>query len=266
MASSMILLVLGVVIWCCCCCGGGVGGSLVVNALPEHDDDESNNFSYNTNSALNWLHDMLPGSNVAHSRKKRYLGFPQGSNLEVKWSLNFPFDTFTFYNAKFQLSLPIKIPFPEAFLVGGGKKEHHKRSVDEEENVEKMSPAAEGPSTSLQAYYNDRRAARQERSSVYTYLETAFEKAGVDGRGCLLRAICDVGEAPFDQGLLGEMINTLLSASLAGRPDDPSEGTEYDRFIEAELHGKLNGKCEERYNKCKTSPFDLFPDFVHSVG
>ncbi|ROT85853.1 hypothetical protein C7M84_005198 [Penaeus vannamei] len=90
--------------------------------------------------------------------------------------------------------------------------------------------------------------------------------AGVDGRHCLLRVICDVAEAPFDQGLMGELLNTLLTASLAGRPDDGEHDRDYDHYIEAELHGKLNGKCEERYSKCKISPFDLIPNAIHTVA
>jgi hypothetical protein len=93
----------------------------------------------------------------------------------------------------------------------------------------------------------------------------AFDKAGVNGRQGLFRTICDVAEAPFEQGILGEMLNVMLTASLSGRPDHPEESAEYDNYIEAELHGKLNGKCEERYSKCKKSPFDLIPQVTQQI-
>ncbi|KAK4312102.1 hypothetical protein Pmani_016456 [Petrolisthes manimaculis] len=253
--SSTLYLLLGVVV---------VVGVCVVESLPQE-----RNFSYNTKTALTLLNDILPtttsNNNLTHSRKKRFLGLPRNSNFEVKWSLNFPFETFTFYKAKFQIALPITIPLAEGLLVGGagdGKQNKaNKRSVIDPINV----VLEEGSAPSIHAHYYNRKAARHERSSVYSYIEAAFEKAGEDGRSCLLRAICDVAEVQFDQGLLGEMINTVLTASLAGQPEDPTEGREYDRFLEAELHGKLNGKCEERYNKCKTSPFNLVPQIVHVI-
>ncbi|KAK3873218.1 hypothetical protein Pcinc_021744, partial [Petrolisthes cinctipes] len=187
-----------------------VVGVCVVESLPSKE----RNFSYNTKTALSLLNDILPptSNNLTHSRKKRFLGLPRNSNLEVKWSLNFPFETFTFYKAKFQIALPITIPFAEGLLIGGaagaGKQNKaNKRSVIDPINV----VLEEGSATSIHAHYYNRKAARHERSSVYSYIEAAFEKAGEDGRACLLRAICDVAEVQFDQGLLGEMINTVLT-------------------------------------------------------
>lgn len=237
--------------------------------------EDTRDFSFGTSPGLSWLQEMTSGSSKLLSRKKRFIGLPPGSNIEVKWSLNFPFDTFTFYKAKIQLALPIKIPFPEKLIVGGDDKKRRSEGdsnalwgEDSRQDLQ-YDHWYQQTDNQMDLHLRRRRAARQERSSVYSYLEAAFHKAGMDGQSCLLRAICDVGEAPFDQGLLGEMINTFLSASLAGRPDDPSEGNDYDRFIEAELHGKLNGRCEERYDKCKVSPFDvlpqLLPDVIHSV-
>lgn len=35
---------------------------------------------------------------------------------------------------------------------------------------------------------------------------------GVDGKACLLRAVCEVAESPLrDDGLLGEVLNILLT-------------------------------------------------------
>ncbi|XP_042235870.1 uncharacterized protein LOC121875385 [Homarus americanus] len=230
---------------------------------------EENGFSFNTNTGMSWLKELTSDGSHAHSRKKRAIGLPPGSNVEVKWSISFPFDTFTFYKAKLQFALPIKIPFPAALIVGG--KEGRRSDTLDYNNIEFVEEQQGAPQwyqpeeVSQQEWHSrTKRAARQERASVYTYLEALFDKAGEDGRSCLLRTICDVAEAPFDQGLLGEMLNTLLTASLAGRPVSGEE-KEYDSFVEAELHGKLNGKCQERYNKCKTSPFDLLPYAVHTV-
>nr|XP_053637653.1 uncharacterized protein LOC128692527 [Cherax quadricarinatus] len=237
---------------------------------------QDNEFSYNTQASLSWLQGLMSGSSKPHSRKRRVIAVPVGSNLEVKWSLNFPFDTFTFHKAKLQLALPIKVPFPNAFIAGGGLG-FGKRSIDAEY---KDLQFVDSPNditrpyahwyqvdhgNQLEWHSRSRRAARQERSALYNHLKAAFDKAGLDGRSCLLRTICDVAEAPFEQGLFGEMINIILTPSLAGRPETKEERKEYDHIIEAELHGKLNGGCEERYHQCQVSLFDLLPYAVHQV-
>lgn len=63
---------------------------------------------------------------------------------------------------------------------GGGKREQGsggkgtmKRSVVESVD---LVMDEDGSPTSLEKHYNNRKAARQERSAVYRYLETAFEK------------------------------------------------------------------------------------------
>ncbi|KAG7161219.1 hypothetical protein Hamer_G016273 [Homarus americanus] len=195
---------------------------------------EENGFSFNTNTGMSWLKELTSDGSHAHSRKKRAIGLPPGSNVEVKWSISFPFDTFTFYKAKLQFALPIKIPFPAALIVGG--KEGRRSDTLDYNNIEFVEEQQGAPQwyqpeeVSQQEWHSrTKRAARQERASVYTYLEALFDKA-----------------------------------SLAGRPVSGEE-KEYDSFVEAELHGKLNGKCQERYNKCKTSPFDLLPYAVHTV-
>lgn len=221
-------------------------------------------FSFATLPAMKWLNSLTAGDQEAHSRKKRSLLLPTGSSMEVKWSVNFPFDTFTSYKAKVQLALPIKIPFPEAIV-----KQPTGRSDDGGQeyytNELQAQPGYYADESQYTYHQRRRRQARSERHGIYQKLQGAFGKAGVNGRHCLLRTICDVAEAPFEQGILGEMLNVMLTASLAGRPDHPDETKEYDDYIEAELHGKLNGKCEERYSKCKKSPFDLIPQVTQHI-
>lgn len=232
----------------------------VIIAHTNAEDDGDRQTSFNTLPGMSWLREMALGSNQAHSRKKRSLLLPKGSNMEVKWSLNLPFDTFSEYKAKVQFALPIKIPFPAAIVAA--------KRFDDSANYE-YQEYQQQPYTidnnDAEYYSRKRRQARQERSSIYNTLEGALEKSGSHGRHCLLRAICDVGEAPFDQGILGEILNALLTASVAGRAEDPSEDGQYDHYIEAELHGKLNGKCEQRYSKCKMSPFELLPQVLHTL-
>jgi len=232
-------------------------------SMGDADVASPDGFSWSTLPAMKWLNSLTAGDAEAHSRKKRSLLLPTGSSMEVKWSVNFPFDTFTSYKAKVQLALPIKIPFPEAIV-----KPNNARS-DDGSDVYYTNELQAQPGYYDESQYTyhqrRRRQARSERTGIYQKLIGAFDKAGVNGRHCLFRTICDVAEAPFEQGILGEMLNVMLTASLAGRPDHPEEGAEYDDYIEAELHGKLNGKCEERYSKCKVSPFDLIPQVTQHI-
>lgn len=39
-----------------------------------------------------------------------------------------------------------------------------------------------------------------------------IHRFGVDGKACLLRAVCEVAESPLrDDGLLGEVLNIILT-------------------------------------------------------
>ncbi|XP_050702851.1 uncharacterized protein LOC126988565 isoform X2 [Eriocheir sinensis] len=102
-------------------------------------------------------------------------------------------------------------------------------------------------------------------------MEHAFLKGGLAGRSCVLRAICEVAEAPFAEGMLGEMVNSIFTASLAGKPtqqevedDLEVEGGSYLDYLEAEVEGQVRGRCGERYPKCVTSPFDILPQHMKS--
>ncbi|XP_069946232.1 uncharacterized protein [Cherax quadricarinatus] len=242
--------------------------------------EQDSEVSYSREAGLTWLRELAADNSKILSRNRRVIGIPLGSNIEVRWSLNLPFNTFTLYGGVLNIGIPVKFPMPEAFIVGGSFKKRSVGGPDEgpddfpNDNPDIIDALPErytywyqnDKGSQLERYSRSRRASRQERLFLYKYMETAFNKAGVDGRTCLLRAICEVADAPFDQGLLGKMINTFLAASTAGRPDTVEERKEYDLFIEAELHGKVTGRCEERYHQCHTSPFDLIPYMVHTLS
>ena len=41
-------------------------------------------------------------------------------------------------------------------------------------------------------------------------LACLFRRQGQDGKKCVLRAICEVAEAPMEDGVLGDVVNLLL--------------------------------------------------------
>ncbi|KAK7084657.1 hypothetical protein SK128_024303 [Halocaridina rubra] len=156
--------------------------------------------------------------------------------------------TFTDYTCKLHVANLIKIPYPQ-FMV-------RTRRYDTE--GDKYFPA--GRRTDPIKIQQLRRRAREERAKIYGYIQSIFERLGMNGRQCLLRAICEIAEAPLLHGVMGEVINALLTASIAGRPDEAEENMDYNNFIEAEIQGRLNGICELRYANCTTSLFEWLPE------
>ncbi|XP_068202954.1 uncharacterized protein [Palaemon carinicauda] len=215
--------------------------------------------SANTSKGMSWLQELASGtSSKAHSRKRRFIQLPKSSTMELKWSINFPFDTYSDYKAKWQLAYANRLPFPAPMVAVA-------RRLDE--NPEYMN--SEDVNQNSYDYNNDvtpsnwqQGTPQRERTVLYKTLEDAIERVGGHGSHCLLRAICDIAEIPFDQGIIGEMINTFLTASIASLPEDPKDSEEYETYMEAELHGKLKGNCEQRYNKCRVSLFDLIPKLL----
>ncbi|XP_050702849.1 uncharacterized protein LOC126988564 [Eriocheir sinensis] len=243
--------------------GGGGGGG-------RRREEDHGNYTHSP-VGLSWLQEIASTStsNQPHSRAKRFMGFPEGSFIEAKWSLNFPFDTFTFYKAKLQLGVPIEIPFVDTILVqgdeaditgGGGKRKRRRR------RRKVVSGGGENALAEMRL-----KEARMEKLEIYRHLENTVEMAGLPGRSCILRAICEVAEAPFDQGMLGEMVNTMLTPSKAGRPSMKEEEEEeeeeqlFHQYLEAEVLGRLEGRCGRAYEGCGSSPFDLMPNVMHLV-
>ncbi|XP_008553250.2 uncharacterized protein LOC103575299 [Microplitis demolitor] len=75
------------------------------------------------------------------------------------------------------------------------------------------------------------------RWDLYRILESALETLGSPGKVCLLRAVCEAAELPFDpsHGLLGELLHALLTPSSTSEYSDLYDDREY---LAAEHIGK----------------------------
>ncbi|XP_074110593.1 uncharacterized protein LOC141534881 isoform X2 [Cotesia typhae] len=101
------------------------------------------------------------------------------------------------------------------------------------------------------------------RWDLYRILESALGSFGSPGKVCLLRAVCEAAELPFDRshGLLGELLHTFLSPSSTSEYPDVYEDRQY---LAAENIGKnsLNklskGQCKSFFPECIYSPLDYF--------
>jgi len=182
-----------------------------------------------------------------HRRRRDLFRFPHNTAFELKWSLNFPVDVEPSYKTKIQVALPFgaKLRTLSADLV-------------------KAAPA-EAFDTLLPTKGRRRRAVEEEdRARLYNSIESALETAGLPGRPCLLRTICEVAEAPITYGLAGDLLNLALTPSLAGMLSTYSELAAY---LEAEEVGAggSDGGCHMHYVDCQMSLFDMIPTVKHRI-
>ncbi|XP_071536838.1 uncharacterized protein [Panulirus ornatus] len=91
----------------------------------------------------------------------------------------------------------------------------------------------------------------QDRVQAYNSLESIFTNFGIDGRQCLLKAICETAEKPTDDyGLVGELLSLVLSPNHSVR----AAREELRDYCAAETYGRDVGNCGLAYSSC---PFNL---------
>ncbi|KAK0177972.1 hypothetical protein PV328_001965 [Microctonus aethiopoides] len=89
-----------------------------------------------------------------------------------------------------------------------------------------------------------------ERALLYSTAEDMLSTLGLDGKACLLRAICEVQSHPLiNFGLVGEVLKLFFAASKS-----PFAGL-LDEYVEAENRGKIHGECWPYFKNCPKSLF-----------
>ncbi|KAK3864453.1 hypothetical protein Pcinc_029862 [Petrolisthes cinctipes] len=152
-------------------------------------------------------------------RKKRATYFlPPGSVFETEFSITIPIPMPSGESIPLKLEVPLKLDLPNItfsnFLEG-------RKSI-----------------------YRD------ERFNVYGIVEGLFYKFGMDGRACVLRAVCEKAQITLEgTGILGEIIGNILGASSA------SSYTDLYEYIQAEEYGRMEGDCWALYPSCPVSFF-----------
>lgn len=93
------------------------------------------------------------------------------------------------------------------------------------------------------------------RSLLYRKIEGLVGSiTGGYGQPCLLRAMCEVGSNPFhDDGIIGDVMNFLLSANFA----DEEEDERFKTYLKAQTNGKVTGDCSAFHKECPMSFFKL---------
>ncbi|XP_043277810.1 uncharacterized protein [Venturia canescens] len=89
-----------------------------------------------------------------------------------------------------------------------------------------------------------------ERALLYGTAEDMLSTLGLDGKACLLRAICEVQGHPLNNfGLIGEMLKLFFTASKSPFAYMLKE------YVEAENRGKKHGECWPYFKNCPKSLF-----------
>ncbi|KYQ50285.1 hypothetical protein ALC60_10598 [Trachymyrmex zeteki] len=89
-----------------------------------------------------------------------------------------------------------------------------------------------------------------ERALLYGTAEDMLSTLGMNGKACLLRAICEVqGHHLNNFGLIGEMLKLFFTASRSPFANLLKE------YVEAENRGKSHGECWPYFKDCPKSLF-----------
>ncbi|XP_062550950.1 uncharacterized protein LOC134215870 [Armigeres subalbatus] len=124
--------------------------------------------------------------------------------------------------------------------------------IDEEDNQRK---APELPEEHKHAFHGG------ERALLYTVVEDFIANFGLDGKACMLRAICEIHSKPVERfGLIGEVLKLFFTASLSPYSEH------LDEYVSAENIGKGEsgpGECFPYYKDCPKSLFRMGNNFQH---
>ncbi|CAL4065854.1 unnamed protein product [Meganyctiphanes norvegica] len=97
-------------------------------------------------------------------------------------------------------------------------------------------------------------------SPILTNIEKMVTMMGVEGRSCVLRAICELSAKPWLQpgGLTGEMMNVFLRYLTSSEPSMSNEiDGGLDEYVMAGLYGREGTKCYAQYKECPISLLNL---------
>ncbi|XP_017773553.1 PREDICTED: uncharacterized protein LOC108560494 [Nicrophorus vespilloides] len=220
------------------------------------------------------------GTDEPHSRQKRLLwitsdgrlALPPGTTLVIAPSLSLPFVRYPpdGFFSNMTISLPFTIDFNKLGLTDNENpygvlppllarsmgrtagdiltnyimkmmdhSRRRKRSLEE--------PAPQPPEEHKNAFHGG------ERALLYLAAEDFLENFGMNGKACLLRAICEVHAHPLHNfGLIGEMVRLFLSASKSPYSEVLQE------YVEAENAGSGKSGPAECWPYLKDCPKSLF--------
>ncbi|XP_003700141.1 uncharacterized protein LOC100881341 isoform X2 [Megachile rotundata] len=165
---------------------------------------------------------MIEGQNDTSrslSRPKRYLTFPEGSNMQLVYCLTFgtfitETDIVVGATAAFAWELPHKVDTKVTRLL-------HRRS----------------------------------RSVVFPKIEAFLQSTGLDGRACVMKALCEAAQRdPADVGkgtLVQELLHVIFTLPRDGGRFERSQDQAYEDAYQS------SENCGQLYPTCQHSIYDL---------
>ncbi|KAJ8967293.1 hypothetical protein NQ314_002966 [Rhamnusium bicolor] len=108
----------------------------------------------------------------------------------------------------------------------------------------------------------ERRKRSTSRWILYEILESYLERyKHVDGKACLLKAICETSQSPFDirTGILAEIIHAVLTPSSTDDVTSSHMDTDYHA---AEKLGKIADSCDVFFPDCGVNLIQQFTRFL----
>lgn len=221
--------------------------------------------------------DKLAKEDIPHSRQKRILwitndgrlALPPGTTMAITPSISMPFVRHPpkGFLSNMTVSFPFSIDFDKLGL------------TDNENPYGDLPPifarsmgnaAASMMADYVGQYLDNRRGKRStkdevppeaekmvldrlhggERALMYGIAEDLLANFGLDGKECLLRAICEINAHPLKNfGFLGEVMKLFFSPSKSPYADLLSE------YVEAQRAGESGGECWPYYRLCPKSIF-----------
>lgn len=202
-----------------------------------------------------WALDQLP-----HHRTKRFLWLteekrlvmPPGSQLVLTPTLALPFLRYppTGLDANMTISTPFTINFDKMGLTDNtnplGVLPYLTPFLDLIASSGKRKRDIPEPDVEPHSIHGG------ERAALYEYVEDYLFTFGMDGKSCLLRAICEMHESPLlGYGIFGELLEVFLTPSRSSYQQRMTD------YISAERAGKHEGECWRYERDCTRSLFKL---------
>ncbi|XP_076044870.1 uncharacterized protein LOC143027468 [Oratosquilla oratoria] len=199
-----------------------------------------------------------------HHRRKRFLSFPTGSVLTVTPKLTIPWYSEGDVSSDKLFAFPLELNLPNATLrfakpMSSSMYGSYSKFSDSPYNI---FGSTEDPILSTYSSYTSykKRSLDYQRLSGFELMQKTMDSVGMNGRSCVLRAVCGMANQSLDDlGLIGEMIKLFFSAGYGEGSDEVAD------YVEAEELGRLHGGCDEKYPSCPMDFMGILQDFVSSL-
>ncbi|KDR23471.1 uncharacterized protein LOC110837223 [Zootermopsis nevadensis] len=167
------------------------------------------------------------GDMVTLSRGKRYIVFPEGSTFSVAFCTTWKTltDDLDIYTIGLNWAISYELP---------------NQTIRDTETHRIVPPFT----------------LRRRRREFYLRLEAAMDAAGIEGRSCIKRALCETAQRLIPKAsILEELLRILFS--LPPEKVDMYEPVEHHEYDAAHRRGLSNRACPDLYPECSISLIDM---------